>query len=88
MCLRGGAAHVGGRAGERSVSGVFGAARRRGGWAPARLVLLARRLLPAACSPHGGASPPYSRGDYASSSSFAPELLPTTGSVPVNDEDI
>ncbi|XP_075976458.1 diacylglycerol kinase theta isoform X2 [Anticarsia gemmatalis] len=32
-----------------------------GGWAPARLVTLARRLLPAACSPHGGASPPYSR---------------------------
>ncbi|CAD0200232.1 unnamed protein product [Chrysodeixis includens] len=34
---------------------------RAGGWAPARLVTLARRLLPAACSPHGGASPPYSR---------------------------
>ncbi|XP_053605652.1 diacylglycerol kinase theta isoform X3 [Plodia interpunctella] len=32
-----------------------------GGWAGARLVTLARRLLPAACSPHGGASPPYSR---------------------------
>ncbi|CAG9580086.1 unnamed protein product [Danaus chrysippus] len=39
----------------------FGCPRRRGGWAPARLVTLARRLLPAACSPHGGASPPYSR---------------------------
>lgn len=37
------------------------AARERG-WGPARLVTLARRLLPAACSPHGGASPPYSRG--------------------------
>ncbi|XP_028026114.1 diacylglycerol kinase theta isoform X3 [Bombyx mandarina] len=32
-----------------------------GGWGPARLVTLARRLLPAACTPHGGASPPYSR---------------------------
>lgn len=31
-------------------------------WGPARLVALARRLLPAACGPHGGASPPYSRG--------------------------
>lgn len=59
-----GPAHVPARAHlwGRSVSAVFGAARRRGGWAPARLVLLARRLLPAACSPHGGASPPYSRG--------------------------
>ncbi|XP_063387709.1 diacylglycerol kinase theta isoform X2 [Cydia fagiglandana] len=38
----------------------FGCPRDRG-WGPARLVVLARRLLPAACSPHGGASPPYSR---------------------------
>ncbi|XP_038220882.1 diacylglycerol kinase theta [Zerene cesonia] len=37
----------------------FGCPRRR--WAPSRLVTLARRLLPAACSPHAGASPPYSR---------------------------
>lgn len=46
----------------RGVSVCVGAAR-AGGWAPARLVTLARRLLPAACSPHGGASPPYSRGN-------------------------
>ncbi|CAB3235283.1 unnamed protein product [Arctia plantaginis] len=50
-----------------AVSVCVGAARaepgRAGAWAPARLVTLARRLLPAACSPHGGASPPYSRGN-------------------------
>ncbi|VVC94319.1 unnamed protein product, partial [Leptidea sinapis] len=35
---------------------------RRSSWAAARLARLARRLLPAACSAHGGASPPYCRG--------------------------
>lgn len=52
------------------VSAVVAAAcgERRGahghghGWGSARLAHLARRLLPSACSPHGGASPPYSRG--------------------------
>ncbi|XP_045485156.1 diacylglycerol kinase theta isoform X2 [Pieris rapae] len=37
----------------------FGCPRRRR-WTP-RLVTLARRLLPASCTPHHGASPPYSR---------------------------
>lgn len=48
----------------RGVSVCVGAAR-ASGWASTRLATLARRLLPAACSPHGGASPPYCRGNRA-----------------------
>lgn len=71
------------------VSVCVGAARARrwgagGAWSPARLAGLARRLLPAACSPHGGASPPYTRGNRQQSLLYRVPIG-ITGYISMND---